>query len=100
MWILAGESTPSIQDMRILLAAQFLKAICACVLMSILVAGLWPFHAPRNDVSWLSGGSGLVFGKDGSIVSANSFEVDPARDGDSCSLEIWLKPAAAKMVCM
>ncbi len=93
MWILAGESTPSIQDMRILVAAQFLKAICACVLMSILVAGLWPFHAPRNDVSWLSGGSGLVFGKDGSIVSANSFEVDPARDGDSCSLEIWLKPA-------
>ncbi len=74
------------------LRTKLLPAICACVLLGILVAGLWPFHAPRNDVSWLSEGSGLLLGKHGSIVSASPFKV-PATQGDnSCSLEIWLEP--------
>jgi VanZ family protein len=79
--------------MRTLVAAQLLKAICVCVLFCILVAGLWPFHAPGNDVSWLSEGNGLLFGRHGSIVSAGLFELKPAHEGTSCSLEIWLKPA-------
>jgi hypothetical protein len=75
-----------------MVAAQLLNVICVCVLFGILVAGLWPFHAPRNDVSWLSERNGLLFGKNGSIVSASPFEANPARDGASCSLQIWLKP--------
>ena len=47
-----------------------LRAICVFVLLGILVAGLRPFHAPKNDVSWLSEENGLLFGKYGSIVSA------------------------------
>lgn len=70
---------------------MFLRAVCGLVLVCILVAGLWPFHAPRNEVTWLSQRSGVLFGKYGSIVSAGEFKSDPRRDG-SCSLEIWLEP--------
>ena len=44
------------------LQTKLLPAICACVLVRIVVAGLWPFHAPRNAVSWLGEGNGLLFG--------------------------------------
>jgi VanZ family protein len=60
------------------------------------VAGLWPFHAPRNEVSWLSQGNGLLFGKYGSIVSAGAFATNRAQGDGSCSLEIWLAPTRVK----
>src|SRR5271157_1497911 len=70
-----------------------LRAICACVLFGILLAGLWPFHAPRNDVSWLSEGKGLFLGKHGSLVSASPLSAaEGTHASDSCSIEIWLKP--------
>ncbi len=72
--------------------AKLLRPICACVLSGILVAGLWPFHAPRNDVNWLNEGDGIFFGKHGSLVSASPFLADQPQAGDSCSIEIWLKP--------
>jgi hypothetical protein len=62
------------------------------VLSGILVAGLWPFHAPRNEVSWLGEGNGLLLGKRGSIVSASPFMAH-ASQGGNCSLEIWLRPS-------
>lgn len=71
---------------------MLLRAICALVLLSILVAGLWPFHAPRNEVSWLSQREGLVFERYGSIVSAHPFNASPRRADTSSALEIWLKP--------
>jgi hypothetical protein len=72
--------------------AMLLRAICACILMGILVAGLWPFHAPRNEVSWLSPGNGLRFGDYASVVSAGSFKASLSPADASCSLEIWLEP--------
>ena len=69
-----------------------LRAACALVLMCILVAGVWPFHSPRNDVRWLSQGNGLLFGRHGSIVSRGPFTADPQGRSDSCSIEIWLEP--------
>ena len=76
-----------------------LRAICICVLFGILAAGLWPFHAPRNDVHWSDRGSdtesdrgGLVFGKHGSIVSERSFEPLSSDAESSCTVEIWLQP--------
>ena len=74
---------------------MLLGAICVCVLLGILAAGLWPFHAPRNEVSWLSGGNGLFFGKHGSIVSAGSFAANRSPSDSSCSIEIWLEPGRA-----
>lgn len=70
-----------------------LKTACVLVLCGILVAGLWPFHAPKNAVSWLSNRNGLLFGDYGSILSAGEFRPSATQDGP-CSLEIWLQPAA------
>jgi hypothetical protein len=57
-----------------------------------LVAGLWPFHAPRNQVGWLSEGNGLLFGKHGTILSASPFEARTSRGDNSSTLEMWLEP--------
>ena len=72
---------------------KLLGVICACVLLGILVAGLWPFHAPKNAVSWLGNGNGLLFGKHGSIVIASPFKAHAAQEDSSFSLQIWLKPS-------
>ncbi len=72
---------------------MLLRVICAVVLLAILIAGLWPFRAPQNEVSWLSKGDGLLFGKYGSIVSASPFKAHASEADNSCSLEIWLKPS-------
>jgi hypothetical protein len=71
---------------------KILVILCVCILLGILTAGLWPFHAPRNQVSWLSGGTGLHFGVHGLILSADSGSFAGLQDGTSCSIEIWMKP--------
>jgi hypothetical protein len=70
-----------------------LKLICFVVLGIILVAGLWPFRAPKNEVSWMSSGNGLLFGDYGSIVSAGVFKANRSQADSSWSLEIWLEPS-------
>jgi hypothetical protein len=71
---------------------KVLIVICPLVLFGMLLAGLWPFHAPRNEVSWLSGKNGLLLGKHGTIVSASPFGARASRGDDSCTLEMWLEP--------
>ena len=75
-------------ELRAKIAAMLLRAACGGVLVCILVAGLWPFHAPRNDVNWLRQGDGLLLRKYGSVVSAAPFRANLVGD-ESCSLEIW-----------
>ena len=65
---------------------------CLGLLGIILVAGLWPFHAPKNNVAWLPG-RGLHFGRYGSAVSRSEFAARAANDATG-SLEVWLRPAA------
>ena len=74
---------------------KLLLAICACVLLVILVAGLWPFHAPRNDVQWVLPEGGLLFGKHGSLISAGIFKSSESQAPGSCSIEIGLDPGQA-----
>ena len=71
---------------------MLLRTICAFVLLCILVVGLWPFHAPKNDVSWLGHGGGLVLGKYGSILSASTFDPGGQQSDSPCSIELWLEP--------
>jgi VanZ family protein len=66
--------------------------VCLSVLFGILVAGLWPFHAPRNAVTWLENQNGLRFGRYGTIVSSGAFQMAGSVDEASSSLEIWLQP--------
>ncbi len=66
--------------------------LCLAVLAIILVAGLWPFRAPKNDVAWIPNSDGLFFGRHGSAVSNGSFSAAaPAQ-----TLEIAFEPAHSK----
>jgi VanZ family protein len=69
------------------------NAMCVLVLSGTLVAGLTPFHRPRNAVTWLSNANGLRFGKHGIVWSSGAFQMTSSEP--SCSLEIWLQPDLA-----
>jgi hypothetical protein len=71
---------------------KVLGLLCAFVLTIILIAGLWPFHAPKNQVSWLSSGNGLHFGSYGVVLSSGVSGFAGSKDATSCSVEIWLQP--------
>jgi hypothetical protein len=68
-------------------------AICVCILIVILLAGLWPFYPGRNDVGWLKGQNGIRFGHRGIIVSTRAYPEDAS--SGPCSIEIYLRPGRA-----
>ena len=67
--------------------------LCIAVLAGILVLGLWPFHAPRNEVTWLPDHNGLRFGDYGTVISSGAFNGTGSREAAPCSVELWLQPA-------
>jgi hypothetical protein len=67
-----------------------LTLICIAVLCITLTLGLWPFHAPRNDVSWLETRDGLRFGKYSTAFSSNAIQ-SASPNGTSGSFEVWLQ---------
>jgi VanZ family protein len=69
-----------------------MSLLCLFVLGSIVVAGLWPFHVPRNAVSWPRDENGLRFTGHGSAVSASVFRTNRPPNDRGCSLEILLRP--------
>jgi hypothetical protein len=71
---------------------SFLGGMCVAVLCGILVAGLWPFHAPKNKVTWLAGENGLRFDYAGTIMSAGEFQPSVSPESP-CSIEVWAQPA-------
>jgi VanZ family protein len=66
------------------------RLVCALVLSGILCLGLWPFHRPKNAVTWVGNRDGLEFGDYGIVRSSGIFESSP--DQVSSSLEIWFQP--------
>lgn len=71
---------------------KILRVLCILVLCGIFVVGLWPFHAPINEVTWLENADGVEFGSHGTLVSTKAFA--PASSGGKpfCSIEISLSP--------
>lgn len=61
------------------------------MLAAILVAGLWPFRVPPNQVRWGREGRGLEFGRRGIVISRGDFHAVPADRG--CTIEVLLRPA-------
>ena len=72
--------------------ARLLGFVCAVVLVVILTLGLWPFHAPANDVSWLPNRHGLSFGRASVAFTSASIGVADSDKGAGASVEIWLQP--------
>lgn len=72
---------------------KLLPAMCLAVFAGILVTGLWPFSPfPKNQVSWLKGENGLLFGDYGTILGSGTFAPAKSTQGSPCSLEMWLRP--------
>ncbi len=69
-----------------------LGLLCIASLSGILVAGLWPFHAPNNQVAWLKDRNGLRFGEYGTVMSTGALAGSPS-DPQPCSIELWLEAA-------
>src|SRR5438445_12941954 len=74
---------------------QMLGAICLLVLCAILVATLWPLHAPVNEVNWLANENGVRFGRYGTILSRGEFQTKSSSE-PSYTLEICLTPASGR----
>ncbi len=66
--------------------------ICLGVVCVILSLGLWPFHSPKNDVTWLGNRNGLRFGRFGTVISSSAFPEADSAGQASGSVEIWLQP--------
>lgn len=77
-------------DQGLVRAQTKLLVLASATLCLILILGLWPFHAPKNQVSWATNTPGLYFGDDSTVLSSNPFPTPPSDDG--CTLEIWLQP--------
>ncbi len=75
-----------------MIGPKLLGVICLFILGGILVAGLWPFYPPRNQVAWLAAGNGLHFGRHGTILSSGKFKAADAPDDAPCSFELWVEP--------
>src|SRR5215831_18537718 len=65
--------------------------VCLGLLCVLLIAGLWPFHAPKNDVTWLAD-RGLHFGHYGTAISRGPFP--GSADSSAGTLELWVQPDA------
>lgn len=72
---------------------QIVAGISFVVLAGIVTAGLWPFHAPANQVAWLR--NGLLLGRHGTALSAKAFATSEPRAEAGRSIEIWLQPTRA-----
>src|SRR5579872_3396752 len=66
--------------------------ICLVVLCITLSLGLWPFHSPRNDVTWLNGANGISFGCCGTVISSNVMKTVSLQENESGTVEIWVMP--------
>jgi hypothetical protein len=72
--------------------SKILGRVCVCIVFSMLVAGLWPFHQPDNDVTWLAYAHGVSFGPHGTLLSSSAFDLNDSEAQAPCSLEIRLFP--------
>ena len=60
--------------------------------VGILVACLWPFHSPTNDVLWLPHGEGVRFGTYGTLMSRAIIKLTEGGRQSGFTLEVALQP--------
>ena len=66
--------------------------VCFAVLCITLSLGLWPFHAPLNQVSWLRNANGLLLRRYATLSTAAPLESPPSSSQAGAAIEVWLKP--------
>lgn len=70
-------------------AVTFLCLITVC---ATLVAGLWPFCAPENEVTWAKNENAIRFGENGTALGSRRLDF-ASSNGAACSFEVWVQPA-------
>ena len=79
---------------RLLASPLLVSVLFASTLLATLTAGLWPFHAPKNDATWVKGEDGIRFSRQVTAISDGMLRFkDTGRR--ACTLELRLKPASA-----
>ncbi len=73
------------------LPRRTVSVLSGLILAILLFAGLTPFHAIPNQVTWLKAEDGLEFGDHGVIFSSAPL-FSPAASEQPCSIELWLRP--------
>ncbi|MCC6389911.1 MAG: VanZ family protein [Bryobacterales bacterium] len=68
-------------------------AACFAVLCITLSLGLWPFHTPRNQVTWLAKSNGIEFGRYGTVWSMGPLNLSGSAESTGHSIEIRMRPA-------
>lgn len=76
--------------------AKVIKMLFMCIVCILLIAGLWPFHSPKNHVEWLESTNGLRFSRHSSIVSAAAFHTGAKQENDAESIELWVVPSSLR----
>lgn len=71
---------------------MLMRAVCFAVVCITLSLGLWPFHAPRNQVAWMQRANGLEFGKYGTVLSSGPLDDGHSWKDPSGSIEMWVQP--------
>jgi VanZ family protein len=75
---------------------KILATLCGIAVLAMLFATLWPFNPfPPNRVSWLADANGVRFGGPGVVLSKGPLLASSSDEGNSCSLELLLRPASA-----
>ncbi len=72
--------------------SKLLGVLCFAVVCITLTLGLWPFHAPRNNVTWLKRTNGIVLATDGTVLSSGPLTAPDSGSGAGGSIEIWVQP--------
>jgi len=67
-------------------------AACFAVLCITLSLGFWPFHTPRNQVTWLAESNGIEFGKYGTVWSVGPLNLFAPPESTGRGIEIWIRP--------
>lgn len=62
------------------------------IVAGIALACLWPFHAPANNVSWLSRANGVRVDDPGTLISKGVIAPSYWRNQAGWTLEVWLRP--------
>ena len=74
-------------------SVRVLGGLLILLTLALLVLGLWPFHSPKNQVTWLTNSNGVRLGARSTILSASSaLGVGDSQDRIACSIEAWLVP--------
>jgi hypothetical protein len=68
------------------------RVLLIAILCGILVAGLWPFCAPANQVRWSTEGNGIELGRHGTGVSLGMFKLSAGQNESAGSVETLLVP--------